>query len=175
MSTNHDTVTPPSIFSTLSERIKHTPIRKDRVIWLSGNRGEGLCIPKSPKVIKALKTYGLIGIYYASGNPIFSQCSLIYLPNVALTLNRYKNFAECNRLCAEEWNKICFEGHNNWTPSSVKHWIKINQYSWHECIDMHSCELVPRIIHSYFNHMGGIAELKRAIKYKNTNCPKQMV
>lgn len=103
MSTNHDTVAPPSIFSTLSERIKHTPIRKDRVIWLSGNRGEGLCIPKSPKVIKALKTCGLIEIYYASGNPIFfNVVSSIYLMLLLhligiRTLQNATDYAQRNR------------------------------------------------------------------------------
>ena len=35
---------------------------------------------------------------------------------------------------------------------------------------MHSCELVPRIILSYFNHMGDIAELKRKRSIVGTSC-----
>lgn len=157
---NH-TVTPQTtLYSTLSERQKHTP-NYGRVDWPSGLRGEGLCIPKSQKIKQELEACGLPGICYHLSIADFSPTCIIRLTDLDLTTKRWKNFALCNNLCAKEWNKLCFEGRNDWTASSVKKWIRQNKYTWHECNDMQSCELVPRIIHSYFNHLGGIAELKR--------------
>lgn len=150
-----------NFFSTLSERIKCTPKNLNRVIWLSGIRGKGLCVPKSEKVIHALHEFGLIGIEYLNAVPDFSPCKLIRITDISITETRSNNFRLCDQHCSEKWNQKLFEGKNNWTSTSVAHWRHTHKYTWHELNDMQSCDLVPSIIHSYFGHLGGVAEVKR--------------
>ena len=113
---------------------------------------------------KELQKFGLIGIEYDDSIPLFSPCRIEYV-TIEITANRNHNLGECDKCCAQKWNKILFEGKNNWTATSVADWRREHKCTWHELNDMQTCELIPTIIHAYFGHLGGVGEAKRKNRY----------
>ena len=160
--------------TTYEDRLKYTPT-EERASW-KDKRGESVCIPNSEnpdgKVAKdKLAEYKLAGIDYKNAEPDFSDCcgSEVKIDNMSENRDNYYdkngsgqpgNFSQADIKCAEKWNAENKDGKNDWTPRGVVDRRKDNTCSWHECCDTKTMQLVPREIHSFFTHSGGVAECK---------------
>ncbi len=101
-----------------------------------------------------LDKHGVEGIEFKDGNPDFSPVAKAEVEIDNFTVDRTKNFLQADEKLAEKWG--C-------SPQDVKNWRKENNYTWHECSDCKTLQLVPREIHANIKHDGGILE------YKNKN------
>lgn len=147
--------------TTHKERIKETPKDPSKGMW-EGERGESKYIPYDTEASLALRERGLDGISYKDGRPDFSPVSCEDV-SINMTSDRPSNFQKADIQCAEQWNAQGFEGKSDWTARDVKEWRKANEYSWHECDDMRTCQLVPTSIHRACKHIGGRSE---CLKYE---------
>ena len=43
------------------------------------------------------------------------------------------------------------------------------RYTWHECNDMITMQLIPSVINDYFGHMGGVGEINLLFELFNPN------
>ena len=145
------------LFSSLKERINHTP--KTRGYW-TGERGNSIFIPLDTysDVINELNNYNLNGITYIDGCVDFSKCSVATISIPDMSACRRKNFKICDEHCAAYWNSINFLNFPDWTSSLVNKYRQLNRFTWHERNDCIHCDLVPTIIHSFFTHLGGVSE-----------------
>jgi len=149
--------------SNYEERIKQTPTDKnnERGYW-EDERSESKYIPSDEKIKEILTKYGLDGIEYRNGTPDFSGCSESTIEIDNMTENRSINFEQADEKCAAQWNKEGRDGKTDWTARDVANWRRENGYSWHECNDRKTCQLVPTEINDYFGHFGGVGECKKA-------------
>lgn len=160
------------LYSTYKERIDRTP--KDdgeRGEW-EGERGESKYVPNDKETQEELAKYNIDGIEYKDGIPDFSPCAEASVEIDNMTENRQSyiddegnrtegNFEQADNKCAEQWNKEGKDGKTDWTGDDVAKWRKEHGYTWHECNDGKTCQLVPTKIHSSCGHLGGVAECKR--------------
>lgn len=152
-------------YTSYSDRIKHVPAEcSDRGSW-EGNPGESKFIPSAETdagrmAKEALEKIGMDGIEYKNAEPDFSKCAVATVQIDSMTENREKNFDQADNKCAEQWNAIAKDGRADWTGVQVRDWRRDekNNCSWHECCDTKTMHLVPREIHGYFTHSGGVAE-----------------
>ena len=149
--------------STYEERLKQTPAEGDRGHW-TGERGESRYIPTDEEIKKILADYGMDGVDYKDGIPDFSKCSEATVEIDDMSSNRNKNFEQCDEKCAEQWNAEARDGKTDWTARDVANWRRENHYSWHECNDRKTCQLVPTKVNDYFGHLGGVGECNIAEK-----------
>ena len=147
--------------SSYMERIQQTPKDGELGYW-TGERGESVFIPKDPAMKEFLARYGREGIEYKNGIPDFSFCSECDAEIDYMSPDRDRNFSQADIKCAEQWNAEAKFGKSDWTPRDVAQWRRENGYSWHECNDRKTCQLVPTDVNGYFGHLGGVAECKRA-------------
>lgn len=98
-----------------------------------------------------LDKYEIDGIEFKNGEPDFSEVSLGTVEIKDFGSNRTDNFDKADIELAKQMG--C-------RPEEVKQWRKKNQYTWHECKDMKTMQLVPSIIHGNITHSGGIAIAK---------------
>jgi hypothetical protein len=70
------------------------------------------------------------------------------------------NFTQADIECAEMWNATEKDGKADWTARDVNNWRTENKYTWHECCDTKTMQLVSRDIHGFFSHSGGVHECK---------------
>ena len=149
--------------SSIDDRLKHTPkIQSDRGYW-TGERGNSIYCPKhNDEVLAELHKFDLPGMPYIDGMLDPRQCTIVTVCLAQMSTKRYKNFSECDRLCAAHWNKIHYLGHSDWTRHIVANYRKSRHYTWHERNDRIQCDLVPTVIHSFFPHLGGVSECKHA-------------
>jgi hypothetical protein len=157
--------------STYEERIKQTPTDNsiERGYW-EGERGESKYIQSDENIKKILAEYGLDGIVYHDGIPDFSGCSESTVEIDNMSANRQGkdgNFEQADQKYAEQWNKEGWDGKTDWTKRDVTNWRRNNGYSWHECNDRKTCQLIPTEINDYFKHFGGVAECKKAISQED--------
>ena len=159
-------------YTTYNERLEHTPQKECSYGTWEGERGESKFIPEDKEAKAALKEYGLDGIEYRDAVPDFSECSEA---NVKIDMTQHRqstvdkntgeritgNFEKADTRCAERWNETGKDGKTDWTARDVSNWRKENQYTWHECSDMETCNLVPSAVHEECKHSGGVAEFKR--------------
>lgn len=148
--------------STYEDRIKQTPTDKntERGNW-DGERGESKYVPSSESIQEILKGYGLDGIIYNDGIPDFTSCSEATVEIDDMSENRLSNkekgvvgnFDQADQKYAEQWNKEGREGRNDWTTRDVSNWRRENGYSWHECNDRTTCQLISTEINDYFGHL----------------------
>jgi hypothetical protein len=150
--------------SSQTERIKRTPINNPKRGYWLGKRGCSTYIPvRSQKnIILLLHTFDLDGIPYINGMVDFRKCSYVTICLQHMSTNRQINFAQCDKQCADIWNTQAHINCTNWTGSKIKKYRKENSLTWHERNDRVTCDLVPRQLNSFFSHLGGIAECKRA-------------
>ena len=104
---------------------------------------------------------GQDGIMYRDALADFEPVSECTVRIGDMTSNRARNFDQADTLCAEKWNAEKRDERCDWTDDDVKQWRRDNGFSWHECADMETMNLVSRDIHGYFTHSGGVAECKR--------------
>jgi len=159
-------------YTTYDERLEHTPQEDCSYGKWEGSRGESKFIPEKESAKEALEKYGQDGIVYQDAIPDFSECSEA---NVEIDMTEHRqstidqntkerivgNFEKADAECAKQWNEIGKDGKNDWTARDISEWRGKNQYTWHECNDMRTCNLVPRAIHEECKHSGGVAECKR--------------
>lgn len=129
-------------------------------------RGESMARPdvsteKGEKAAEKLAEYGQEGIMYGDALPDFEPVSECTVQIDEMTSNRAKNFDQADKLCAEQWNAEKRDGRSDWTADQVRQWRRDNGFSWHECADMKTMNLVSQDIHCYFTHSGGVAECKK--------------
>lgn len=163
-------------YTSYEDRIKYTPREDSELGFWEGERGESKFVPNEQNEAGAtakgkLSEYGMDGVEYNSGEPDFSGCCEAEVKIDNMTGNRdnyidkngeYQqgNFSQADAKCAEFWNSTKRDGKDDWTASDVRDWRRENKYSWHECCDTSTMQLVPRDIHSTFKHSGGVAECK---------------
>ena len=74
----------------------------------------------------------------------------------------YGNFEKADTKCAAKWNDEGFLGKHDWTAREVTRYRSEYNYTWHECADRKTCQMISRDIHDYFGHSGGVWECKKA-------------
>ena len=97
-----------------------------------------------------LQKYGLDGIEFKDGFPVFDKISKGTVEiegfETGGTDAKQRNFAKADIALAEQ--KGC-------SPDDVRKWRKENNYTWHECEDMKTMQKVPNEIHANVPHAGG--------------------
>lgn len=136
-------------FSTYEERLNRTPINGG---YYEGERGESKFHTENHEANEYLKKANIDGIEYKNCIPDFSEVSKGNVEIPKMSESRVKNFKQADELLAEK--KGC-------TPREVAEWREKNEYTWHECNDMKTCQKVPRAINSSFGHLGGVSECKK--------------
>lgn len=109
---------------------------------------------------KILDKYGIDGIEFRNGYPDFSNVSVGETKVEPFTDSRDKNFRQADEKLAEQWSNEKKDG-KEWTARNVAEWRKENGYTWHECEDCKTMQLVPKEIHNNTPHSGGISEIKK--------------
>lgn len=174
MGIGENTDTPKKYYSTYEERINRAPVEKPERGHYEGERGESKFIPSDEtengrKAIEKLTEKGLDGIEYRNAEPDFSKCAEATVRIKHMTENRYDygdedgirqkgNYTQANIKCAEMWNEIEKDGRSDWSGRDVEKYRVSNGLSWHECCDTKTMQLLPREIHEYFRHSGGVRE-----------------
>lgn len=152
-------------YTDYTDRLNLTPSEQTLEGKWEGERGESKFIPsgetdRSIAAKEALAERGMDGIEYRQAEPDLSGCAEAKVQIDNMTPYRPENFAQADEKCAEQWNKVKKDNRDDWTADDVKSWRLENQYTWHECCDTRTMLLVPREIHSFFRHSGGVAECK---------------
>ena len=105
-----------------------------------------------------------LGVKYKNAVPDFSPYSFVEVEIANMSGDRYLNFKQCDEECAEMFNRDGFLNKTDWTPRDVAHFRDEKHYSWHECIDMKTCQLIPTLINEKFGHLGGVSECNKCNK-----------
>lgn len=170
-------------YNTLEERLKHTPSENNENCDYAGLRGNSFLKPsekteKGRAMIELLKEYGIEGIAYKNGEPIFEKCAEATVKINRMTEHRedyFKdgikelgNFSQADIKCAELWNKQKKDGRTDWTEEKVYDYRKENKLEWHERCDTKSMDLIKHDIHDFFKHTGGVYECKTRDGMENT-------
>lgn len=100
-----------------------------------------------------LDEYGIDSIPFKDGEPDFSEVAKDTVEIEDFSTDRDSNFDQADEKIAEKWG--C-------TPEEVAKWRKDNNYTWHECKDCKTMQLVPTEIHGNISHSGGISEMKNS-------------
>jgi hypothetical protein len=98
-----------------------------------------------------LDKYDIKEIPFKDGYPDFSEISKADVEIDDFSTERYSNFTQADEKYAEEYGN---------SPREIKQWRKDNNYTWHECEDEKTLQLVPTEIHGNIPHSGGISEAK---------------
>lgn len=163
-------------YTSYEDRLKHTPNETSELGDWEGERGESKFVPNPESEVgnaakEKLSEYGIDGVEYESAEPDFSECCEAEVKIDNMTENRENyvdedgnyqlgNFAQADAKCADLWNTTGRDGKEDWTAADVRDWRRENKYSWHECCDTSTMQLVSRDIHGAFKHSGGVAECK---------------
>ena len=128
-------------YNSLEERLKHTPSETNENCEYVGLRGNSFLKPsekteKGRAMIELLKEYGIEGITYKNGEPIFSKCAEATIAIDQMTEHREDyfengnkergNFSQADIKCAELWNKQKKDGCADWTEEKVYDYRKQN-------------------------------------------------
>lgn len=97
------------------------------------------------------KEYGFESIPFKDGEPDFSKVAKAEIQIDNFSESRSKNFSQADIKLAEK---------GGCSPQEVKKWRIENKYTWHECKDCKTMQLVPTEVHGNIPHSGGIAETK---------------
>lgn len=136
-------------FSTYEERLNRTPINGG---YYDGERGESKFHTENCEANQYLKNANIDGIEYKNCIPDFSEVSKGNVEIPDMSESRAKNFRQADELLAAK--RGC-------TPREVAEWREKNEYTWHECNDMKTCQKIPRAVNSSFGHLGGVSECKK--------------
>ena len=102
--------------------------------------------------------HGIDGISFKDGEPDFSEITKDEVKIDNFTTERNMNFPQADEKLAEKWE--C-------TPREVANWRKENGYTWHECKDCQTMQLVPSEVHNNIPHEGGISVAKKQLLITN--------
>ena len=100
---------------------------------------------------KIMEKFEITGIDFREGEPDFSNIAKDIVNVDDVTDQRTDNFQLADEIVAKSWG--C-------TPKEVVAWRTENQYTWHECRDMQTMQMVPRVIHNNIPHRGGVSLAK---------------
>ena len=90
-------------------------------------------------------------ILFKEGYPDFSGISKGEVQIDEFTSSRADNFTQADEKLSKQWEI---------SPEDVATWRKENRYTWHECEDCKTMQLVPSEIHGNVNHFGGVSIAK---------------
>lgn len=90
-------------------------------------------------------------IPFKDGEPDFSKVAKGEVQIENFSEKRPKNYSQADIQLAKE--RGC-------TPQEIKKWRIENKYTWHECKDCKTMQLVPIEVHGNIEHKGGISEMK---------------
>ena len=153
--------------STYEERIAQTPTEGLNGNW-TGDRGESTYIPNDPELKDLLAQYGKTGVDYVNGMPDFSPFTKTEVKIEDMSSERYNNFSQADELCADKWNEMAMDNRTDWTPRDIADFRRDNGFTWHECNDRETCQLVPSAINDKpFSHLGGVSECKHYEQLNN--------
>ena len=142
------------------KRISATPGEKSALGTWTGQRGESMFIPTDPDIQVLLRQKGLEGITYKDGIPDFSKFAEVEIQLFNMhggESGRSYNFSHADELAGQ--------GH---TLAEISRDRGMN-YTWHECNDMITMQLIPSAINDYFGHMGGVGEINLLFELFNPN------
>jgi len=145
------------------EKVKGCPVEGNNGHW-EGERGDSKWCPDRDHVPEKsnpsgktmgeiLDKYGIDGITYKDGQPDFGVISKGTVEIESFTDDRRINFRKADEQRASETGV---------STEEVEKYRYENKYTWHECSDMKTMQLVPSEVHSNFPHYGGVAEAKKA-------------
>jgi len=109
-----------------------------------------------------LDKYEIAGIEFKNGYPDFSSVMESEVTIDDFGTDRRINFNQADMKQADVWNEQGKDGKTDWQPGDVSRWRKDNNYTWHECEDCKTMQLVPSEIHNNIPHEGGIAVAKKS-------------
>ena len=145
------------------KEVSNCPIEGHNGHW-DGERGNSVWYPDKDEVPKnpqtnpdglswkeILEKYGIDGIQFENGFPNFSEIAKGEVEIEDFTDDRDLNFTQADEKLAD---KLGCE------PEDVEKWRKENKYTWHECSDCKTMQLVPREVHGNISHSGGISVYK---------------
>lgn len=98
-----------------------------------------------------MEKYDFKSVPFKDNVPDFSELSKGNVEIADFTDDRPSNFDQADEKLAKQWG--C-------SPKDVAQWRKENRYTWHECIDCKTMQLVPTEVHGNIRHSGGISEYK---------------
>lgn len=98
-----------------------------------------------------LDQYEVDKIPFNDGEPDFSEVSKATVKVEDFSSDRDANFDQADEKLAQEWK--C-------EPEEITVWRKENKYTWHECRDCETMQLVPTEVHGNIPHSGGVAVAK---------------
>ncbi|MCT8088772.1 HNH endonuclease [Acinetobacter bereziniae] len=101
-----------------------------------------------------LDKYEIEGVTFKDGEPDFSNVMKDEVKIDDFTIDRRVNFNKADTALAEKWDV---------SPREVADWRRENNYTWHECKDCKTMQLVPGEVHHNIPHEGGIAAKKREL------------
>ena len=151
------------------ENPNHKNCPKENGKWVGedgkeGERGESKWVPDRDYVPnksnsnpdhltwgEILDKYDIDGINYEDGEPQFDKLIKEEVTIDNFTDNRTDNFDQADQKLAEKLGIDADE---------VEAWREENKYTWHECRDMQTMQLVPSIVHNNVSHRGGVSEAK---------------
>lgn len=90
-------------------------------------------------------------IPFKEGYPDFSRISKGEVQIDEFTSLRADNFTQADEKLSKQWGV---------SPEDVSKWRKENRYTWHECEDCKTMQLVPSEIHGNVSHFGGVSIAK---------------
>lgn len=111
--------------------------------------------PDGKSAGELFQKHGIDGIQFNNGEPNFSEISEGTV--------EIENFSDCRYGLGGNFDqadeKLSIE--RNCSKQEIKEWRMDNQYTWHERSDCQTMDLVPRDIHNWLPHSGGISEIKK--------------
>lgn len=139
--------------------IRNCPLENGH--W-EGERGNSKWIPDSDYVPRKsnpegrtwgeiLERYGIDGIEFKDGEPVFDNISKGTVKIEGFSSDRDDNFDKADIELAKQ--RGC-------SPEDVQQWRRENGYTWHECKDMSTMQKVPSEIHNNITHRGGVSNSK---------------
>ena len=140
---------------------RNTPIEGHGGHW-GGDRGDSTWYPNRDETPKKYnpdnKTWDEIldenkidGVEFQDGEPNFTEASLATVEIDDFTEDRSDNFDQADEELSEQWD--C-------EPGDVAAFRKSDKYTWHECKDCETMEMVPSELHNNIPHRGGVARAK---------------
>lgn len=107
--------------------------------------------PEHKKWGQILEKYGIDSVEFKKGYPDFSEIARETVEIDDFTDDRSINFDQADEEMAEK---------RNCTPEEIAKWRAEQKYTWHECSDCRTMQLVPTEIHGNISHSGGISKYK---------------
>ena len=98
-----------------------------------------------------LEEHDIDSIPFNDNEPDFSEVSKGEVQIDEFTSDRLTNFRQADIKLAEQ--RGC-------DPEDIEEWREENRYTWHECGDCRTMQLVPTEVHGNISHSGGISRKK---------------